>query len=215
MRDSFVARAFRSIIPAGLALAAIYSAACSSPRPRIEAGGQVGIASWYGADFHGRTTSNREIYNMYDMTAAHPSLPFGTRVLVTNLDNGRTVEVRINDRGPFVKGRIIDLSYAAARILGLIGPGTAPVRLDILESGSLPAEVRHLVQVGSFIEERNARELCRRLSRRYDKVFVSPRTLSGRTYYRVLLEARNRADIQALAARLSDDGYPVLILEAY
>ena len=89
-------------------------------RPRVvaapsAAGVQVGVASWYGPGFHGRRTANGEIYDQYELTAAHRTLPLGTRAMVTNLDNGRSVEVRINDRGPFVDGRVIDLSYGAAR----------------------------------------------------------------------------------------------------
>ena len=83
---------------------------------------QTGQASWYGPGFHGQKTSNREIYNMYDMTAAHKALPFGTYVMVTNLNNDKSITVRINDRGPFVKGRIIDLSYAAAKMLDIDAP---------------------------------------------------------------------------------------------
>ena len=215
MNSQNVSRGRRPALVIALALAVVVSAACSSARYRTAPGGQVGIASWYGADFHGRTTSNREIYNMYDMTAAHQTLPFGTRVLVTNLDNGRTAEVRVNDRGPFVKGRIIDLSYAAARILGLVGPGTAPVRLDILENGSQPLDGRYLVQVGAFLQERNARDMRNRLGRRYGKAFIAPRTLSGRTYYRVLFQGASRAETQALAVQLSADGFPVLVYEAY
>ncbi len=198
-----------------LALAVVLSAACSGTRFLARSEGQIGIASWYGPDFHGRMTSNREIYNMYDMTAAHPSLPFGTRVLVTNLDNGRTAEVRINDRGPFAKDRIIDLSYAAARMLDMVGPGTAPVRLEIMDDGGRPADVRYLIQLGAFIEERNARELRNRLGKRYGKAFISAKTLTGRTYYRVLLQASDRSGTQALAARLNADGYPVLVSEAF
>jgi len=96
---------------------------------------QEGVASFYGEDFHGRKTANGEIYDMHAMSAAHRALPYNTRVLVTNLDNGKKVEVRINDRGPFVKGRIIDLSYGAARKIGMVGPGTARVRLEVLEMG--------------------------------------------------------------------------------
>jgi rare lipoprotein A len=198
-----------------LALAVVLSAACSGTRFLDRSEGQIGIASWYGPDFHGRMTSNREIYNMYDMTAAHPSLPFGTRVLVTNLDNGRTAEVRINDRGPFAKDRIIDLSYAAARMLEMVGPGTAPVRLEIMDDGGRPADVRYLIQLGAFVEERNARELRNRLGKRYGKAFISAKTLTGRTYYRVLLQASDRSGTQALAARLNADGYPVLVSEAF
>ena len=95
---------------------------------------QTGLASWYGPKFHGKTTSSREIYNMYDMTAAHRALPFGTHVMVTNLDNGKSVVVRINDRGPFIKGRIIDLSFAAAKVLDMIGSGVVPVIIEVLET---------------------------------------------------------------------------------
>ena len=91
-----------------------------------------GIASWYGRDFHGRRTSNGEIYNMYAHTAAHKTLPMNTMVRVTNLRNGRSTVVRINDRGPFVGSRIIDLSYAAAKDIGVVGPGTAPVEIEVL-----------------------------------------------------------------------------------
>lgn len=91
-----------------------------------------GRASWYGPGFHGRRTASGEIFNQNALTAAHPSLRFGTRVRVTNLNNGRSITVRINDRGPYAKGRVIDLSAAAARSVGLIRSGVAPVRVDIL-----------------------------------------------------------------------------------
>jgi len=110
--------------------------ACSASKPKPiepERGAtQVGIASWYGPGFHGRRTSSGEVYNQYDLTAAHQTLPHGTRVQVTNLTNGRSVLVRINDRGPFVDDRIIDLSYAAARQIDMIGPGTAMVQVQIV-----------------------------------------------------------------------------------
>jgi rare lipoprotein A len=93
---------------------------------------EEGIASWYGADFHGRTTANGECYDMYAMTAAHPTLPLPTMVKVTNLENGRTVVLRVNDRGPFVKGRVIDLSFAAARKLAMSKQGVAPVRVEAI-----------------------------------------------------------------------------------
>jgi len=93
---------------------------------------QTGEASWYGNKFHGKTTSSQEIFNMYELTAAHLTLPFNTLVMVTNLDNGKSVIVRINDRGPFVKDRIIDLSYAAAKLLDMINTGVAPVQIDVL-----------------------------------------------------------------------------------
>jgi hypothetical protein len=92
-----------------------------------------GIASWYGYPHHGRITASGRRFDMYTLTAAHRTLPLGTRLRVTNLINGRSVTVTITDRGPSVKDRVIDLSYAAAREIGLIGPGTAPVQLEILE----------------------------------------------------------------------------------
>jgi rare lipoprotein A len=95
-------------------------------------GGQTGEASWYGEPHHGRTTASGEIYDMNKLTAAHRTLPLGTRVLVTNLKNGRAVEVRINDRGPSVDGRIIDLSFAAAKELGAVPSGTIPVRIRVI-----------------------------------------------------------------------------------
>jgi rare lipoprotein A len=94
--------------------------------PRYEA---VGLASYYGARFHGRRTASGERYDMHDLTAAHPVLEFGSRVEVTNLKNGRTVRVRINDRGPFRRGRIIDLSYAAAKRIGMLARGVVRVRV--------------------------------------------------------------------------------------
>lgn len=107
----------------------------SKPRPPTPQPGtfeQTGEASWYGRQHHGKPTASGETYDMHKLTAAHPTLPLGTRILVTNLDNGRTVEVRVNDRGPFVSGRVLDLSYAAARKLGAIGDGIIPVGLKVV-----------------------------------------------------------------------------------
>jgi rare lipoprotein A len=105
---------------------------CATTRPVTAGGGRaVGLASYYAWEHDGRRTASGEAFDMRAMTAAHRTLPFGTRVRVTNLENGRQAVVRINDRGPFREGRIIDVSYAAARALGLIGPGIARVRLDV------------------------------------------------------------------------------------
>jgi len=127
-------RAVGWVLVAGALLA---DAGCSLFRPApppVVNGVQVGVASWYGPGFHGNRTANGEVFDQYELTAAHPSLPLGTRAMVTNLANGRSVEVRINDRGPFVDGRAIDLSYAAARTLRMVGPGTARVRIEVLGS---------------------------------------------------------------------------------
>lgn len=129
---------------------------------------ETGVASWYGPGFHGKTTSNGERYNQNAMTAAHKLLPFGTRLRVINLENGKMTEVRINDRGPFVDSRIIDLSRAAARDLGMLGKGTARVRLIALENGREPAVLTpdgdmlglFYVQIGSFRERPRAVNLA-------------------------------------------------------
>jgi rare lipoprotein A len=129
---------------------------------------EVGIASWYGHPYHGRRAANGEIYDMEKLTAAHRTLSFGTWVRVRNLSNGKTVEVRINDRGPFVRGRIIDLSRVAARRIEMIGPGTARVRLQVIaEPAEQAASERYAVQAGAFRNLDNARRLRDAMQRRY------------------------------------------------
>src|SRR5512135_2346601 len=207
-------------IPAAILALAIGLAAAGCTRlpraplegPGLPAGGvETGVASWYGGEFHGRLTSNREIYDMNDMTAAHPRLPFGTMVMVTNLDNERSAVVRINDRGPFVKNRIIDLSYAAARVLGMVGPGTARVRVEVLAGnpGGAPA-ASFFVQVGSFAAQENAYTLKRQLEARYEGVVVSVFRTEAAMYYRVRVRAADRDAAMAVARRLADEGFPVL-----
>jgi rare lipoprotein A len=149
---------------------------------------EKGTASWYGKKFHGRQTSNGERYDMYRMTAAHKTLPLPTNVRVTNLSNGRSVVVRVNDRGPFVKNRLIDMSYAAAQQLDMINDGTAPVEVVALNTSytgaitsaaavsdkSAPQSVAHnnvppssmYIQVGAFGEADNARNLADKLTDR-------------------------------------------------
>ena len=114
---------------------------------------QRGIASWYGPNFHGKYTSNGEIYNMYAYTAAHKTLPMNTIVKVTNLNNGKSVIVRINDRGPFVRGRIIDLSYAAGKKIGLDVTGTAPVELKVIGFKGKNYVLGYKIQVGAFLRK--------------------------------------------------------------
>lgn len=127
---------------------------------------EEGIASWYGKDFHGKKTSNGEIYNMHAMTAAHKTLPIGTYVKVTRLDNGKEAIVRVNDRGPFVKGRIIDLSYKAASELGIADSGTAKVEIaalgDAVGDKLIIRDYQHgnfMAQVGAFTVKSNATRL--------------------------------------------------------
>jgi rare lipoprotein A len=102
---------------------------------------ETGLASWYGAKHHGKLTASGEVFNQEYFTAAHPTLPWGSRVKVINLDNGKSVDVRINDRGPFKKGRIIDVSRAAARALGMVGQGIARVRIEWLSDSEKTSEL--------------------------------------------------------------------------
>jgi rare lipoprotein A len=202
------------ILFVGYATALLLIGACATVRTRPEGPVQTGTASWYGPKFHGKRTSSREIYNMYDLTAAHQTLPFGTRVMVTNLNNNRSAEVRINDRGPFVKGRIIDLSYAAARVLDMIGSGTAPVRLEILNStGTEWPWVHYAIQVGSFVSKQNADALLVQLKQTYPGVYLEKFPTSRQVYWRVRIRAENRQDAVSLAKKLERAGYAVFIVE--
>lgn len=175
---------------------------------------QTGVASWYGPNFHGKTTSNKEIYDMHDLTAAHKSLPFGTYVVVTNLNNGKSVTVRINDRGPFVKGRIIDLSYAAAKAVDMIGTGTAPVKLEILtEISPKRSSQKFSVQVGSFIQEDNAKSLKNELQKNFRNVYIARFKTVNQVYYRVRIKVKNQDTARAVAKRLIGAGYSAIVLE--
>jgi len=151
---------------------------------------------------------------MNDLTAAHNTLPLGTYAIVTNLNNGKSVTVRINDRGPFVKNRVIDLSYAAARVIGLVGPGTAPVRIEVLREKSPPrSALRYSVQVGSFVSRRNAADLQKTLAGRFSGVYISTFETANQTYYRVRLKARSRGEAEAVARKLAAAGQIAIIFE--
>ena len=128
---------------------------------------QTGVASWYGRPYHGRLAANGEIYDMEKLTAAHRTLPFDTWLRVVNLGNGKTVEVRINDRGPFVEGRIIDLSHAAARAIDMIGSGIARVRIEVIRTPEYVPPGVFGVQVGAFRNRANAERLCAEMQSRY------------------------------------------------
>ena len=148
---------------------------------------EEGIASWYGPKFHGKKTASGEVYNMYQMTAAHRLLPMHTKVEVTNLENDKSIRLRINDRGPFVDDRIIDLSLAAARELDMIGPGTAPVRVKAV--GSAPKDElpgTFYVQVGSFTTRENAENKKVRVKEMgYSQTRLQSNESDGRTVWRV------------------------------
>ena len=154
---------------------------------------QEGIASWYGRDFHGKLTSNGEVYNMNSLTAAHKTLPFDSVVLVTHRKSGKSVTVRINDRGPFVGDRIIDLSYSAASRLGMAETGTAPVSLRVIKSAqSSPARNAvgasakkgiYSVQVGVFGDIENARKISKQFNN--SRIFAVKQ--SNRKLYKILV----------------------------
>jgi rare lipoprotein A len=146
-----------TVLAAGCASSGRTPAVKSTPSLAAAGVGEEGLASWYGEPYHGRATASGTRYDMWGMTAAHRTLPFGTRVRVRNLDNGREADVTINDRGPFVAGRILDLSRAAAEALGAIGPGVIRVRLEVRTLGDgMPDEPCWEVQVGAFAREENA-----------------------------------------------------------
>jgi len=170
------------------------------PAPIIQ--GEEGIASWYGHPYHGRPTASGEIYNMYGMTAAHRTLPFGTQVRVHNLGNGREVEVRINDRGPFVEGRIIDLSYAAAQAIKM--PDLARVRLEILSEAPSGGEVGIFgVQVGAFQQRENAERLRALIEARFRPVTIQTFARGDGVFYRVRVGQETSEDAaQDLALKL-------------
>jgi len=163
---------------------------------------ETGVASWYGPPYHGRRAANGEIYDMEQLTAAHRTLAFGTRIRVLNLDNRRQVEVRINDRGPFVEGRIVDLSRAAARHIRMLGPGTAPVRLEVLSLPRAVAECCFAVQVGAFRERANAERQRRRAEREHRPARLEARD-GDPPMWRVLVgHERTLEAAQELARRL-------------
>lgn len=185
---------------------------------------QKGVASWYGPDFHGKRTSSGETYNMHGMTAAHKTLPLPTYVKVKNLSNGKSIVVKVNDRGPFAHDRIIDLSFAAAKKLDIVGPGTAQVEISALDSkhsthrptvravplkqqSSVPADV--FVQLGSFGSESNARNLLNDLKNKNEKPIVISRFYTGRgVFYRVRLgPLLDVSEADSVQKRLLKKGY--------
>jgi rare lipoprotein A len=167
----------RALLVALALLPVLLTAACSGNRRPAPPAGPVGgvergTASWYGPGFNGHRTANGERYNMRELTAAHPTLPFGSLVEVRNLENGHAVVVRINDRGPYAKGRVIDLSYAAAREVGVFGPGTADVELRVMGADPEAQVTRFTVQVGAFADPDLALILHRNLKRMYPEAFI-------------------------------------------
>lgn len=184
------------------------------PRAWEDPSGETGLASWYGHPYHGRRTSSGEVYDMYQLTAAHREIPLGSWVEVINLTNGRSLTVRINDRGPFVDGRIIDLSYASARLLGVTGPGVAPVRVRLTQAPQpAPGQASYSIQVASFVAESNALALKAELDQKVSGVHLVKAQVGGEVYYRIRVgQFASRAEAKAAADRLASLGYLVLII---
>ncbi len=174
--------------------------AAAPPGPPPIGEPETGLASWYGHPYHGRATASGEIYDMNQMTAAHRTLPFQTWVRVTNLENQMVTTVRINDRGPFIEGRIIDLSRAGAEAIDMVGPGTALVRVEVVQyaGGVVAPPGAYAVQVGAFLVEENAMRMQARLAPRYGDVFIQSFQAPDGLYYRVRVGRVNTLD-EALA----------------
>jgi len=176
-----------------------------------------GVASWYGPGFDGHRTSSGAIYNQEDLSAASTLFPLGTRLMVTNLANGRSVEVLVNDHGPYVDGRDLDLSHRAAMVLGIVKPGTARVRMEVVSTppGGPVFGPRYFVQVGSFSDPANAQRLEALLGRYYHDVRIVEATSEANRLYRVrmgMFVDRTTAEQRALT--VSHIGLsPVIITE--
>ncbi len=190
------------------------------PIPSANGYEETGIASWYGGEFHGRNTSNGETYNMHDMTAAHKVLPMNTMLLVTNLRNGKQVVVRVNDRGPFVQGRIIDLSYSAASKIGMHHTGTAKVRLVALgEVRKINGKRqftrrfdfdkgRYYVQIGAFTKKENSLRLQQKFLESGHRAVIRKARVHDRLFYRVQVYVGNSLrNAKRAEAALLEKGY--------
>ena len=210
------------------------------PIPSAEGYEEQGKASWYGEPFHGKKTSNGEIYNMYGDTAAHKTLPMDTMLLVKNLENGKTTTVRINDRGPFVQERILDLSYTKATTLGIIGKGTANVEIIALGQQQEPEETmvatakspaktkptkkpvvpdfdkgNFYVQVGAFVKIENARLLAKAFANKGRDVIIQQYPAAGMNLYRVMVFASTSlAKAKIYEKQLEYDGFRYALLLA-
>jgi rare lipoprotein A len=190
-------------------------AGCSNNRktstaPDLKVPLQRGTASWYGSNFQGHRTASGQRFDMNGKTAAHPSLPFGTQLGVRNIRTGREVLVRVNDRGPYSKGRIIDLSYAAAKEIGLVGPGTASVELYLMPATGAP--LRYTVQIGAFDDPGRAVALKREIARYYPEAVVD----SDGTWHRVQIGAFDDRDhAESLRRELIVIGMQAVVVSAH
>ncbi|MCL2295338.1 MAG: septal ring lytic transglycosylase RlpA family protein [Spirochaetes bacterium] len=175
-----------------------------APRPAVGSG-QTGYASWYGGKFHGRQTANGEIFDTYKFTAAHKTLPFDSIVRVKNLENNKTTVVRINDRGPFIEGRIIDLSYAAARDIDMVEKGIVKVAIEIIEGdASRAVNYVYRIQIGAYRDIKNAQNMVSRLSANGFNPSIEQ---AENGIFRVVLANIERDDIEECRAMLRRAGF--------
>jgi rare lipoprotein A len=172
---------------------------------------ETGIAAWYGKELHGQKTASGETFDMNALTAAHRTLPLGTIIRVTNLDNFKSIKVKINDRGPFVKSRILDLSLSAAKELGFAEQGIARVKLETLEP--VNASALYTVQAATFAEEENARMLKERLNKKFKSVVIVPFETNLARFYRVNVgsyQSEERAE--QVASKLALEGFEPIVV---
>ncbi|RJQ50497.1 MAG: septal ring lytic transglycosylase RlpA family protein [Nitrospiraceae bacterium] len=216
---------YKLIKHSAIFLLTILLSSCASLAPvgyRPPAEGYV-TASWYGQDFHGRPTSSGERYDMYGLTCAHKEMDFGTKLRVTNPDSNKSVVVIVNDRGPFIPGRDLDLSYGAAREIDFANKGVGLVKIEHLGrdmryvkrieySPSLPAGAL-TIQVGSFIDKSNADRLKQGLEIKYSDVYLTTFLKDNQTFYRVRIgRFGDREGAYTTASRLANEGYTTLIV---
>jgi len=216
-------------MPLGIIIMGLVFLVSCAKTPRIpkpdfshKQGGEYVTSSWYGKKFHGRPTSSGERYDMYGLTAAHKTMKFGTKLRVTNPDTDQSVVVTVNDRGPFIRGRDLDLSYGAAKKIGHLKKGVGKVWIEYLErdmryvkrvpfvspnfSGALT------VQVGAFTEQENANRLKQGLEIKYDNVHITTVLLNGKKFYRVKVGKFNSGNsAYSTAEKLADEGYSTFI----
>lgn len=183
------------------------------------------VASWYGPDFQGKPTSSGETFDMNAMTCAHKEYPFGTKLKVTNTSNSKSVECVVNDRGPFVKGRDIDLSYAAAKQIDLVGPGIAQVQIEVqgrdssyirtVKVQSADKKGPFAIQVGAFSDSANAARLKTSLRLKYANAYIQEAEVKGATWYRVRVGNFDQfSQAMTTAEQLGQEGYPAQIVKA-
>ncbi len=215
----------RARLTAVVILATIVAACGGRPITPTPGGHFMAVASWYGEPFHGRLTASGERYNMHGLSAAHRSLPFGTRLKVSNPESGQSSVVTVNDRGPFIRGRQLDLSYGAAKEIGLIGAGVGRVAVEVLdrdvsyrkvvreEAAPVVAGGSFAIQFGAFREPENAARLKQALELETQGVVITQITVGGAVYHRVRIGPfASREAALARARTFAEEGYETAIV---